>query len=80
MKLYAIIVVGGLSVAVIAGWGLPFLFSEKSTATVIGGVCILLLLPIFLFKLYHLAVHELEKGGQNEEMEPRLGKHEEEGK
>ena len=76
MKLYTIVVVGVLFVAVMAGWLLPFLFSAKSTGTVIGGICILLLLPVFLFKLYRIAVLELRKEGKNEEMELRIRKSE----
>ena len=76
MKLYTIVVVGVLFVAVMAGWLPPFLFSAKSTGTVIGGICILLLLPVFLFKLYRIAVLELRKEGKNEEMEHRIRKSE----
>lgn len=74
MKLYAIVIGGVLFVAVMAGWLLPFLFSAKSTGTVIGGICILLLIPVFLFKLYRIAVHELVKEEKNEKMEHGLRK------
>lgn len=80
MKLYAIVVMGALFIAIMVGWILPSLFSAKSTSAVIVGLSILLLLPIFIFKIYHLAVHELENEGKNEEMELRHEKHEQEGK
>lgn len=67
MKLYLIIVLAVLFVAVTVGGVLPFLFSAKSTGMVVSGIIILSLLPVLLFRFYRMAMREFEKKETNNE-------------
>lgn len=60
MKLYLIVVLAVVFLGVMAGGILPCLFSAKSTSAVMAGVGGLLLMPLVLWKLYRMAMREIE--------------------